>query len=276
METPLPFPGLFFCPLMLLGALPVPVVLGITIGAAALAVLALWRRPLFLPPILAFLLFQSGILLLWLAGATAGAYFNTWPPPSDATVLDPDIENDLMGGFAIAAPIAAVVAIVSAIWPGRKAAGEGHRTVPRRWLRVLVTVAIGFSSLATWANLNNYRRMSGTGGVPTSVSPDGSREVRLVPMNCWIDVNGVVLARRPGEWWYKPLGCVGDELSQSGGGQFEWLADSTGVQLWLEVHWSNAPPEQWCVLAYDFRAGRQMEPAASRPASRATTGSAAR
>ena len=42
-----------------------------------------------------------------------------------------------------------------------------------------------------------------------STSPDGKRQVRLVPINALCDVNGVVMFRQTGSLWWFPMDKLG-------------------------------------------------------------------
>jgi hypothetical protein len=46
-----------------------------------------------------------------------------------------------------------------------------------------------------------------------STSPDGQRQVRLVPISAFCDVNGVVMFRQTGSLWWFPMDRVGDQLT---------------------------------------------------------------
>jgi hypothetical protein len=181
----------------------------------ALVLRGFWQRWVELVLLLTLWLGQTIVLVAWTFGITASDAFwdqivrGGWNPYG--LVLDSYFYEAFMTVFRYAASgILAVVVLASLV---RLGAVLVRRRKPKpgtawRFLALVVAVLV---LVRMFADTREFHRMGAS--LADSTSPDGRFQVRLVPINAFADVNGVMMFRQAGSSWWYPMGRVGDELT---------------------------------------------------------------
>jgi hypothetical protein len=141
--------------------------------------------------------------------------------------------------------------LVDALLNNRETAGE-HFYLKR----IGVFALEGILLLGMYSGIVNYKRQGHDTGVATSVSPDGKRSIQLVPMNAWIDVNGLVIVREGRSLIWSTAGELGDLLTEADGGRFVWSADNSTAFLLLNLRGKKDVP----MLGYNFETNMEVNP----------------
>ncbi len=211
---------------LLLSVIPLPFLLGAVLLLGIWAFLLLHKSFGAIVAVGLMSVVEIVVLLAWLMPITAAAVFNQYPLDLNAKVFPPSVENLVMPFVWVGI----LVSIAVAAWRGFvvKRQSRGRTSV----LHVAIwTVAQLVLLSAVWCNLNNFRRMPRDPFNVESVSPNGMWTARLVPMNCWIDRNGLVIVRHRGTFWWRPVADLGDILTECNQVRFEWKTDSSGFVL---------------------------------------------
>ncbi|MEM7391352.1 MAG: hypothetical protein AAF492_03310 [Verrucomicrobiota bacterium] len=111
--------------------------------------------------------------------------------------------------------------------------------------------------VAMWFNILNDRRMPYDRLNAHARSPDRSWDIQLVPMDCVIERNGIVIKRKPGAFWYRPVGTIGDVLTKSSDASFEW--DSQSQEFALTV-FDNMTQRRETLLVYNLFEQKEIIP----------------
>jgi len=211
--------------LLLLGVIP-PTVLFLWALAALFAGISLHHENRWL--VLCWTIIgasQLVVLFGWVTGKTAAASFMRYAVDHTDRVIDPAIESVLMnlfwGGAIVLTLIICLCTYRKYITPPRKGIG----------IRTAIIIAEIMLLVAMKANLTNFRRMPDDPLNVRSRSPDQRNEIILVPMNCWIDRNGLILTRHSQEFWWTPVADLGDILTEIDRAWFEWEQNSRRVRL---------------------------------------------
>jgi hypothetical protein len=227
------------------GLIPVPALMVMTALAATFAAKGYWRRWLRFALFLSVLLFQGLVLVIWVSRVTPAGAFEEYPFLVGKRVLDPTAEHVLMRAFWLSALFLLVA--LGGIRSHMASKGMPRPRRPQRLRRFTAIVLELAVLLCMSQNIYEFRRMGPS--LARRVSPDGKLEVSLVPMNCMIDVNGVVIWRRRGEFWWRSLEELGDILTQTDTVDFAWDPDSPTCSLLLDGK---------CESRYDLSIGRVL------------------
>lgn len=236
----------------LLGLIPGHVLVVLTAIAAAVLIRAFRESKLVLTALLILFVIQEAVLIVWMQGWTAESYFAGHMRSLGSPILDPHLEQRLMLLFWIAAAVILSITIESLI----NSFLSIHPTFTKYSARLLVLLLLFEATLLVLVQFSstNGRRVTWRPQV-SSLSPTGAREARLVPMDAFIDVNGLVIAREPGAWVWRTVGRIGDILTESQDVRFEWSERDSKLFLLLDVRGREYP-----VIGFDFAANRQIEP----------------
>ncbi|MCE5325453.1 MAG: hypothetical protein LLG01_03465 [Planctomycetaceae bacterium] len=228
--------------------------IALLVAAVALAAWGFRHRRTELTIFIVLAVMQISILLTWVAGITTAAVFeessDSWGAIAQQRILPPELEAAVMRVFWTAATVLAV------IWAGLWLVHmyrKGFFPRQGKGLRVSAVLLLIFSLLCLVSNIHNYRRSP----LPPyrSMSPDGRIEAAVVPMDCMIDVEGILIHRQPGEFWYRLGARVGDILGL-GISQMEWPSN---MRLRMVFSTKNNYS-----MTYDFETGK-METSGTRP-----------
>lgn len=240
---------------LFLSLIPSIVLLVLTGIIGSIAIKAFRHSNLMLTMFLALLISQSVILFSWFEGWTAASAFVKHSPEIGLPVIDPQLENKLMIAFWLLAAFVVALTIEHLINSFLSIeANLSSKSSHKAQIGILLFEAFLLLSLNS-SNVND-RRMSRDVNVPSSVSSDGTKEIQLVPMNAWIDMNGIVIVRNPNSLVWKTVGKIGDSLTEAEGGRFVWSNDSSRVYLLLNFYKEKDFP----ILGYDFEANKQIDP----------------
>ena len=200
----------FYIPLGL-----VMVVDGILLG---LVLKAFRRHRLELPLLLVLWFGQTTVLIAWTIRITASDAFLTVPEKYltgswnlYGTVIDSHFQETFMTVFWYAA--AGIGGIVVSAALVRLGILLHRRRKPQRgavW-RVLTLVLTVLILARMRGDVREFHRMGAS--LADTTSPDGGFDVRLVPINAFADVNGVIMFRQAGSLWWYPMATVGDQLT---------------------------------------------------------------
>lgn len=216
----------------------VPIELVLLLEGVLLGLLlkAYWRRWIEMGFLLLLWTGQTAVLLAWgakITSADARAH-NRWRLVSgwnpEGLVLDSRVEAVAMGTFWIASVLVLggllAVAVVEIILRIRK-----KRSAKGLVWRILAILLAGFILFRMSADTHELIRMHVC--LAESTSPDGKRDIRLVPRGAYIHVNGMVLCRQSGSLWWTALGTAGSRLWREwNSARFAWEGD-TRVKLLL-------------------------------------------
>jgi hypothetical protein len=197
---------LFFC--LYLGfpsLVPLGLVMIVDGILLSLVLKAFWHRRPELALLLAAWVGQTGVLLIWAVGLTPsdafmdrrwGVAWNPW-----GLVMDSRLLECLMAAFWYA-----TLCILTAVVLGCLLRGgllRGHR---KKWgggttWRLATVLVMIFVLTRMFGDAHEFHRMGAS--LADSTSPDGDRQVRLVPICTFCDVNGVLVFRNAGWrlWW---------------------------------------------------------------------------
>ena len=211
--------------------IPEQILIGLTVLVSALIFFGFRRRWLELAFLCTLCAAQIVVLVIWSWNITAAAAFEARSTSADMNVLDPHIEHVLMKMFWWSALVIFLILPLLYAWRVRNRRAGEQRPHGRAW-RVSAVVLELFVLACMYGSMLEFRRMSPA--LAKSISPNGRVEVVLVPINCLIDVNGVVLWRRKGEFWWHPIGEIGDHLTFTNSASFTWDSESSCVNLLLD------------------------------------------
>jgi hypothetical protein len=237
-----------------LGIIPTIVLLILTAAIGSLVLKVFRHSKLILWVLLALLISQALILFSWFEGWTAASAFRKYSNEVGLPVIDPQLEHQLMIAFWLLAAFVVALTIEPLINPSLSSETNlSRRSSHKAQLGVLLFEA--FLLLSLNSSFVNLMRMSRDVNVPASVSPDGTKEIQLVPMSVWIDTNGIVIERKPNSLVWRTVGEIGDSLTEADGGRFAWSNDGSKVYLLLNFRQEKDFP----MLGFDFEANKQIE-----------------
>ncbi|MDX6693184.1 MAG: hypothetical protein QOF02_787 [Blastocatellia bacterium] len=201
------------------------------------------------------LIFQAVILLAWTECWTATSVFKKASLEPGWPVIDPQLESALMSAFWMIAAFVVALTVEHLLnfrflLNPRSAKESSFRK------QALILVCELLLLLALNSSVVNFGRFSRDVKIAASVSADGSKEARLVPLNAWIDVNGVLIARRPRSIIWRTIGAIGDSLTEADGGRFVWSNDGSKVYLLLNYYQEKDSP----ALGFDFETNTAIDP----------------
>ncbi len=238
---------------MLLGLIPTVAVLIFSVLTAVLVLILFKDHKLIRWMLLALLICQGIILFAWIQGWTAASAFRNHSPSAVLPVIDPQLEEWSMILFWLFAALVIAVSIEHLIHPFLSSTSE-VRTLNKAHVSVLlfeILLLVTFNS-----NFVNFMRNGRDVRVSHSTSPDGNREIRLVPLNAFIDTNGIMITRKPGSPLWRTVGEIGDLLTETDGGRFVWSNDGSQVYLLVNFH----DEKDLSVFGFDFRANKHLDP----------------
>jgi hypothetical protein len=225
---------------LVLWSLMVPVPLripGLVLDGILLCILvrAFWGRRTELVLLLALWLAQTVVLLIWSMRLTTSDAFlaDGWEGLMrmgnlSFQVVDSRLEGAFMRSFWVAAFV--LPFLVALRWTVRALRNKGsatHGTSCR--VGAMGLFAIVLCIMAT--DVHEFHRLGSC--LIESSSPDKRLEVRLVPINAFMDINGVVVLRQGKSIWWMPMGNVGDQLTtRKTEPRFSWEKDT--VTLWVD------------------------------------------
>lgn len=177
-----------------------------------------WRRWPELLLLVGLWLVQTAVLLAYGLQITAADAFWALPdriPFSGGNifglVIDTHVQGTVMKVFWYGAGIVLLV-VTSTMLARFGVAVFRKQKLQRGWVWRLAT--IGLLLIALGCLLGDAHQSLWMGvSLADTTSPDGRRDVRLVPINAFADINGVVMFRTTGSLWWYPMGTVGDELT---------------------------------------------------------------
>lgn len=242
---------------MLLSIIPSIVLLILTAAAAWLVIRVFAHSKLVSSLLLALFIGQAVILFSWFEGWTAASAYMNHSREAGLPVIDPQIENRLMTIFWLSAAFVMAVLIEHLIESFRSIKTEIVGRSSRKAQMGIMLFAT-FLLLSLHSNVVNYCRIPRNVNIPTSLSPDGRREVQLVPINAWIDTDGIAIAREPHSLIWRTIGKVGDVLTEADRGRFVWSGDSSKVYLLLNLRGT----QDYTVLGFDFKTNQPINPEA--------------
>ena len=207
--------GIFFFIEMFLGLVPAPVLILLLCFVVILGIMGFRKRRIELAMFLIVAALEMVVLVAWSGGITAACGFESrYYNSPELQIFDPQIENIFMGVFWIVVPLSLLGIVVGRLIRRKTVKSEHRAARIASWLLLLlITICIH-------ANDANSRRMGASIG--RSTSPDGQIEVSLVPMNCMIDTNGLLIYRSKGEFWWHPIASFGDVLTSTHDIAFDW------------------------------------------------------
>lgn len=241
----------------LLGILPsfIPssILLVLTAALTWLGLKILGPNKLLLIAFVALLSFQSAILFCWVEAWTATSAYYDRSVKSGSLVIDPAFEDVAMVAFwLLAAFVAALIieqlfrhAIVN--FPGKH--------LPKRSV-ALVVLGEGLALLSLYSNHINHDRMPGKVIAQHSSSSNGKRQIQLIPVDRWLDTNGLIIAKEADALMWRRIGKIGDILTEADAAWFQWSEDGTKVCLKLNV----SQYKGYAVWAYDLQMGQTINP----------------
>lgn len=226
------YPGLEFAVAMILSFVPLGPVMLLDGILVCLIFKGFWRRWPEVSLLLLLWLAQTTILLAWTARITASDAFlsvqrnvlNIY-----GVIIDSRAQETVMNLFwYTTGVILPVVVLIMIARLGFQIVRRHERAKGTAW-RVATVLLAFLIVLCVRCNVRELHRMGAS--LADTVSPSGAYEVRLVPINAFCDVNGVVVFRSSGSTWWHPMGKVGDELtSRRHSVRFVW-DDETQVRL---------------------------------------------
>jgi hypothetical protein len=226
----------------------------------ALTLVALGRNKFILGAFLLMVAGQALILFAWWLGVTAESAFDHWSQDellaAGIPVLDPALESVLMRLFWIGAAVVLALTIESLI-TGLVSRESGLAT-NRAGMLVFLLLIEGFVLTSIVFSRANFHRTS-TRPIVSSVSTNGSGEIRLVPMQVFADVNGVVIVRRPGARVWRTAEGIGDWLTESRGERFVWTDNDSKAYLLFRLSNREVP-----IMGFDFVTNQRIDPASYR------------
>lgn len=238
---------------LLLFLIPETVLLILTAFTAVLAILFFRPAKLVVTSFVLLLILQAVVLLCWIRGWTAVSAFHLAIQGGSRFVINPRLEDGLLIVFWVLAAFTIAVAVEQMVNQFRSTEGNvSARAHHKRQLGVLALesfLLLGLSSSST-----NIRNSARDVNVPASVSSDGNKKIMLIPINAFIDTNGVIVVRQ-NALVSKAVGGVGDLLTEADGGRFVWASDQSQVYLLLNLRKQDTP-----VWGYDFREKKQVDP----------------
>ena len=166
--------------------------------------------------------------MMWTLKLTATTAFHAFFFRSfDAPVLDPGVEKGIMKLFWI---VTGLLVLIFAVLSTKRVLKQLPSTDRLgRAVRIVSFALVLFLLMCIHFSWSNGSRVGP--GLAEGISPDGQREVLLVPMDSFVDMNGLVLWRRPGEFWWHSTAKIGDVLTGTDVAEFVWDADSARVVL---------------------------------------------
>lgn len=235
----------------LLSLIPGYVLVVLTAIAAAILMRAFRESKFVLTALLILFVIQEVVLIVWMQGWTAESYYAGYMLSLGSPIIDPDLEQRLMRAFWIVAAVILSITIESLINSFLSSQPTFTKYSPRLLVLLLLCeatllVLVQFSSTNSW-------RVTWRPQV-SSLSPSGTREARLIPMNAFIDMNGLVIAREPGARVWRTIGRVGDILTESRNVRFDWSDRDSKVFLLLDTRGREYP-----VLGFDFRTNQEID-----------------
>ncbi|HEY0404914.1 MAG TPA: hypothetical protein VGC89_04260 [Pyrinomonadaceae bacterium] len=250
-----PLDFMLFAVGMLVSIIPAFMLLFFTALIASSAVKVFSRSRLLRASLLVLLIYQEVILFSWTEGWTVASAFDKSSSELGWPVIDPQLENALMMAFWLLAAFVFAMTIEHLLNCRFKLRmGSFDRASFRKKALILVCEALLLSSLNS--GVVSFRRVSRDVRIASSVSADGAREARVVPLNAWIDTNGLVIARRPKSIIWRTIGTIGDSLTEAEGGRFVWSDDGSKVYLLLNYYQEQDFP----ILGFDFAANKAIDP----------------
>lgn len=245
------YPAIFILGLFL-QFIPNLILRALTLITAFLAITAFRQNKLVLVAFFVLLISQLLILFSWSQGWTAASAFQFRPSKIGLPVIDPNIERKLMIVFVLTA--AGVFALIIEHLLSSVFISKPRSLKNLNISRTCILLLEIFLFVSLFSSIVIYRQMFVVRNIPPSVSPSGSKEIKLVPMNCWIDVNGIVITRTPKSIFWKTTGQVGDILSEAESGRFVWSNDESRVYLLLNLDGKEFP-----AFGFDFKANEQID-----------------
>jgi hypothetical protein len=238
-----------------LGLIPPIALLVLTAVIAGLVLKVFRHSNLVLITFLGLLISQAVVLFSWFEGWTATSAFREHAPEAGLSVIDPQLEHQIMIAFWLIA--AFLLALATEHLVNSFLSSElnlSNKSSSKAQVGVLLFEA--FLLLSLNSSVVNFMRLTRNVNVPASASSDGTKEIQLVPINAWIDTNGIVIARKTNSLVWKTVGEVGDSLTEADGGRFVWSRDCTKVYLLLNFHQKKDFP----MLGFNFESNRQIDP----------------
>ncbi len=220
---------LLFFLLSAFGLVPEGILIGFTFIAGWLIVRSLRGRRWAILGSASVLTLQAAILTAWMNCWTATSAFEHFSGPDQGVVCDPTVERIMKWLFGAGA-ICMLIVLARVVFRRLDALVRSQQE--QRSLRRSAGLALAvevFILLSMLGNMNTFRSMSSS--TLYGQSPDRMIDVGMVPMNCMIDVEGLVIYRQKGTLWWHSLGRIGDILTGCSGGSFQWSDDSENVTL---------------------------------------------
>jgi hypothetical protein len=239
---------------LILGIIPPLLLLALTAIITHFAINVFHSCKLLRWMFLVLLISQSVILFAWMEGWTAASAFEKHSYEIGLPIIDPKLEHALMIAFWLIAALVVAIAIEHLLNSHFKVGASSFGKHAHK-KQMLVLVFEMFLLMAVSSSIVNFRRMPSGVNVPSSLSSDGTKEIQLVPMNAWIDTNGLVIARRPNSLIWRTVGEIGDTLTGADSGRFVWLNDSSKVYLLLNFNEEKDRP----VLGFDFETNKEID-----------------
>ncbi|OLE54776.1 MAG: hypothetical protein AUG51_06630 [Acidobacteria bacterium 13_1_20CM_3_53_8] len=243
----------FFAIGLFLALIPVTVLFILTAFLAWLVTLFFNHSKLISTIFFVLLICQAMIQFSWFEGWTAASAFAKHSHGIGLTVIDPQLENKLMIIFWLLAALL-VAFIIEHLINSFLSIETNLYNKSSQKAQVGTLLFAAFLLLSLNSNSMNDRRITRDIHIPASISPDGIREAQLVPMDAWIDTNGIVIVRKSRSLLWRTVGDVGDILTDADGGRFVWSNDSSKVYLLLNL--SRA--EEYPTLGFDFKTNQQI------------------
>ena len=221
-----------------LSVFPSWLLLPLLVVACAASVFWLKRfRRLLVITVIVYIL-QVVIAATWVLSMTPASVFVNGRPNA-SHILDPVVETWWMRCYWVVAWLCIGVLSYSCIVRVARAENVDERKNVMN--RISCTLVLQLCVMvAIWSNMADFRRMPGHLTASRSISPSHRVEVCVVPMDCLIDVNGVVLVRRDGDFWWRSVGTIGDALSFCEDVEFAWNESETSVTVTLLRSFSDA------------------------------------
>lgn len=246
---------IFFPILFLLGLFPNYVLLLLTLLLAPLAILAFRPSRVVSVGLTALFAAQAGIITLWLLGWTGASFYWNHSTRVGAIVLDPSIESYLMTGFWILVAIVLALGVEGII--DSFLASQSLFETRHLGLVALLICEVFLLSLMRFGRIGFVG--SSERAAVSSRSPSGNREIRLLPMQSFMDTNGIVIQREQRSIVWRSVGQIGDLLTESSEERFIW-SDESRVFLLSKIHGTEYP-----VIGFDFSTRKNIDPKDWRP-----------
>ena len=238
---------------LLIFLIPETILLILTIFSAVLAILFFRPARLVVTSFVSLLILQAVILIGWIGEWTAVSAFHRAIQGDSRFVINPRLENGFLFFFWVLAAFTIAVAVEQMVNQFRSTEENATTKPPfRRQFGVLALES--FLLLALNSSSTSIRSSGREVDVPASVSTDGSKKIMLMPINAFIDTNGVIVVRQ-NALISKAIGGVGDLLTEADGGRFVWSSDQSQVYLLLNLRKQDTP-----VWGYDFQENKQVDP----------------